>query len=157
MNSASREFILVYKILLHRQKFYPESIREKYGLRCICTSHFRGCQVYVETLLDCGEIQSTVHPLWHTSIYSLSPPKYSPPLPLSVSWLLAAQILIILVTSWDQLHSHWPLSSFTVFPYIFSHYWHLVLNGAPSPRFTYFIIVDAIFRATAFSTYEYCT
>jgi hypothetical protein len=40
--------------------------REVHGVGRICTSHFRGWQIYVDTLLDCGVYRIQCTPYQHT-------------------------------------------------------------------------------------------
>jgi hypothetical protein len=56
-------------------------------------------------------VQSTVHLLCHTSTDSLSPPNDHSPQSNVRQLINGNYILIILATSWDDLHSYWSLLS----------------------------------------------
>jgi hypothetical protein len=75
--------------------------------RWICTFHFRRWEFYVWTLLTyvCREGVQCISSATPTD--SLSPPAHTSP--SNVRQLVThSPILIILATSWDEQHSHWP-------------------------------------------------
>ncbi len=54
-NTASELCISIFSAVRPHE---PERIIENYRFRRICTSHFRGWQIYVEPLLECGVLYS---------------------------------------------------------------------------------------------------
>jgi len=70
----------------------PESFRDKFRLRRICTSHFKGWKIYVETLLDYGlyTTEYSAPSLSHINRFTVT--YYNLSSHTSVSWLLTAPL-----------------------------------------------------------------
>jgi hypothetical protein len=87
--------------------------REKYRFRYICTSHFQWVADFCRDTIRLWRVQSTVHPLWHTSKDSLSLPHTPSPTSSDTQLNTHSSILII----FDNFLRQWAFSLASNFLY----------------------------------------